>query len=251
MKVKVNVDGETHELDASDVQVEGGQLLAEGESPDGYVTREFMQDEIKRRGKGLHSKDELAKDDEFFREVASQRGIELDEEGNPVGSEDVDVEGLRSRIKREEVEPVVERAETAEERAKRLLKASREWRLKHAARNAGFKKNLAGKFANLHAQEFDFDDESEDFALREGDGFAYSANPDKGSRHVTPDEFFKSLAQSDDYKEFVEDNRATSTGNPGGGAGGENTLSRDQFDKLSPKEQQAHFKGGGKVVDSN
>lgn len=59
--------------------------------------------------------------------------------------------------------------------------------------------------------------------------------------------FAESLLQSIPDK-FLKDRRASSVGNPGGG-GGKNTISRAQFEKLSPAEKKAHVQDGGEVTD--
>lgn len=254
MKIKVTVDGETKELDASNVEVDGGQLVADGENPEGYVTKDFMESEVQRRLKGKVNRGDLLQDEEFFKEAAERHGIELDEDGKPVASKDVDVESLKARWEKEHLEPLKSEKAELEQTAEQLQGTTKNMAVLQGASAVDVKKKFLGDdtdFINWHASKFGVDPETGQVALKEGDNFALSANPEKGNRYVDPKEYFSRLRKDGSYTEFFDDNRATSTGNPGGGGSGNIAISEEDArdpQKFRQAEKQAQEQGGKVVI---
>jgi hypothetical protein len=97
------------------------------------------------------------------------------------------------------------------------------------------------------------------FKVEDGKVVAYGQDGNKIFSRERPGE----VANFDEALEFLIDqyphrdsilkgSGATGTGSKGagaGGAGGSKTLNRAAFEALSPADQQAHFKGGGKLTD--
>lgn len=110
----VTIDGSEHEVDPS--QVEYG----EDEQPDGYLPESEVESRVQKRVERTKrdTKKALKNDDEFWREMAESRGIELRDDGKPKGSlKDEEVEELKRKASKAESleEKVEEYEETFEE----------------------------------------------------------------------------------------------------------------------------------------
>jgi hypothetical protein len=100
-KIKVNINGETKEVDKSDLTLpDKWGIVTPDNVPDGYVTKEKFQSEIQERLSNAknNAKDELKSDEDFHKSILSQYNIALDDEGNPKGLEPtVDIDEVRSQ----------------------------------------------------------------------------------------------------------------------------------------------------------
>lgn len=239
MKIKAQIDGKTVELDHSEVEVSGGQLLAEGEAPDGYVSKDFMQSEVQRRLNGKVSKDDLLQDEDFFRTAAERRGIEIDAEGRPAHSEEVDVESLKARWERDKLQPLQEQLEEMESTTQSLRGTTKKMGVLQGASSTGVKSKFLGEdtdFLGWHASKFGVEPETGEVALKEGEGFALSAKPEEGSRYVTPDEYFQNLRNDGTYSEFFEDKRPGASGLGDANGSGGRTFTSSELGSMSERE---------------
>jgi len=92
MKIKVSINGETHEVEQSDIELpENVNFISPDNVPDGYFTEETVNTMIKDNVNKTEKR--LFNDEEHKRKVLTSEGIVLDEEGNPKGlepAEDID-----------------------------------------------------------------------------------------------------------------------------------------------------------------
>lgn len=95
---------------------EGYRLLEPGKTPEGYVSKTFMEDELKRRSKafdGMKKPDEIMGDNEFFRQMAERRGIKLGDDLKPVEKFSPEqVNSIKEQVRNDELKPVQERLTT-------------------------------------------------------------------------------------------------------------------------------------------
>lgn len=85
MKIKVKVNGETLEVDESDIELGELKLVDPNNPPKGMFNQEGVNEIVRNRIDGLKKPDELLKDEDFQKKVLSQFEITLDEEGKPKG----------------------------------------------------------------------------------------------------------------------------------------------------------------------
>lgn len=90
----VTIDGEEHDVDASDI------AFGDDESPSGYVHQDDVDSIVQKRVSRAKrtTKESLKDDDDFFAAAAQQRGIELRDDGKPKGSvKDEELQSLRQQ----------------------------------------------------------------------------------------------------------------------------------------------------------
>lgn len=99
MPITVNIDGTAHQVEPSDLDLpEDYALVTPDNVPEGYYTKEAMESKIQDRlSSALQNKEqELLGNEKFQRKVLTQRGIVLDDDGNPKGLKpEVDVDEIR------------------------------------------------------------------------------------------------------------------------------------------------------------
>lgn len=262
MKIKVKHGDQVLEIEHTALELpEGAQLVEPGKIPDGFVTTDYMNGEIRRRLAGKVQKEELVDDDDFFKQAAQKRGIQLGDDGKPVKAKDVDVEKLYADWQREHVDPLKQQAEKLKGFNDSLLSQTKRAAIVQAAEKAGVKKqfriaptkDVPSAVEAMFDARFAYDPETGSFAeveKMEGDKpvFRYSPNPQE-RRYAGPEDFFGSLKKNADFKEWFEDNRPGNSGFDRPGPGGDKVLGRAAFEALAPDARAAHIKGGGTVAD--
>lgn len=264
MKLKITIDGKEHEVEHTDVSLpEGAQILEPGKAPEGFVSQEFFEDEIKRRGKGLVKKSTLLDDDDFFREAASKRSIKLGDDGKPVTAKEVDVEELERDWTKTRLEPLQKDVEKLSGFNKKLLSRTKRAGLLQAAEKYGIKPHLRRRVGDdpspveaMFEKRFAYDPETDDFGQvqkLDEDGnpvFKYSPNPQE-RRHANFDDFFKSLHGDKEFAEWFDEKKIGSSGigDPGGGSGTVRLSAEEARDprKFADAEKRAQ-EAGTKVV---
>ena len=123
-------DGSTAEVESSAIALpEGAQLLAPGATPEGFVAKDFMAAEIRRRTKdtdGLRA--ELLADPETTRAVFEAAGLALGDDGKPaIPDVSSAVQKALAKFEEEKLKPVQEADKALREKLARqaLLAASK------------------------------------------------------------------------------------------------------------------------------
>lgn len=239
MKIKLTVNGAPVEVEHTELQLpDGAQLIEPGQTPEGFVSREFMQQEIQRRGKNLHRREDLLTDDEFWREAAQQRGVQLGDDGKPVKTKDVDPEKLFQQWEQQHLKPATEKIEKLTGTVSTLREQTLVGQMLQAASQMGLKKayltppadGLEPPVVSMFKSAFGYDEDSGQWAVKEGEGFRYAPNPTQQQKYAGPQHFFDGLKKQEAFKEWFEDRRPNASGfnEPGGGPGGMIRLTQEQ-----------------------
>jgi hypothetical protein len=209
-KIKVTIEGKEHEVELP----EG--YISESDLSDKYVKKEFFENEIQRRVKTAKqkSREELQSDGEFFISLAKERGVPLTEDGTykPPKDNDIDINKIKS-----EVEQALREREIAprDEKINRFLRRSLTTDIVQAAAAAGIRKNMIEPLqegaeppiVNMLKDYFSYDEKNDYWAVRNGEGFAYSSNPTDSRPYQGAREFIESLKKNQTWADFFEDNR--------------------------------------------
>lgn len=245
--LQVTIDGETHEVDISNVQLPENLDLV---SPDnanakGYFTQAQLNAKAKEinKEKVSKAKKDLMDDEEFLQEAANRKwGISFDEEGNPQGLKpEVDVDQVRKKavesVKSEyesQIEEISTKASTYKERLieQSILSATKGvWKeqfTKH--QDDGRVKPIV---VNQFRDQWGIDDRGQ-VALRdsEGEGFAVNA---KG-QHITPDDY---LTNQDKFGDYMVDRRQRGSDFQGGAGGdGKPVFTEQEIENMSDREYE-------------
>ncbi len=209
-KIKVEIEGKEHE-----VELPGG-YISEDSLGDKYVKKDFFEQEVQRRVKSAkeNAKNELKSDNEFFAAFAKERGIPLSEDGKykPPSKPDIDIDKIKS-----EVEQNLRDTEIAprEQKLNKLLQSKLHGEIIQAASAVGIKKSLIESFndgaappiVNMVKEYFGYDEENDYWAIRDGEKFRYSNNPNNSRPYMGAKEFLEVLKKNDSWKDFFEDTR--------------------------------------------
>jgi hypothetical protein len=231
-------------LDAIDTQEEEDVVIKEQEEFDSII-----QSRINRERNNL--RDKLKEDEDFFREAANERGIELRDDGRPKGS--VKDEELR------ELKEKASRVDTLEEKVQEYestIQETREQRLEQDLLDK------APPAANETAQEtfvreaksrMTYDDEYGWVRTDENGDIEYSAGEPVGPDQV--------IAELEDTHEFLFESTEVDGGsdvNPGASATGRR-LTKSEFEQEVKKARQqgdqdrmdelAQMEAEGKIID--
>lgn len=113
MQITVTLpDGATHTVEPSALTLpDGAQLLAPGSTPDGFVSKDFHEAEVKRRSKDTATtRRELSADAEFKASVLREYGIPVGDDGRPaIPDVSAAVQTARQKWEEEQLRPVAER----------------------------------------------------------------------------------------------------------------------------------------------
>lgn len=247
--VKVTIDGEEHEVDAS--QVETGddiRLIGSDEVPDGMVTQETMNAKMKERLKDERRRivnGEGERGEEIHQKVLNKAGVPLDEDGNPKlpDDPDFDPDAERERIKsvviENEVEPVKEENKQLRERNQQLLQTRKRSEILSAAQ----RHNVADEFVNsvseaavppivqIVSPSVGYDDEHDQFAVLGEDGFKNSSK--QGKAWADMDELFEQMKSDDRYRHLFKDTRPgeSGVGDTEGATGSKTTVTMEDLAK--------------------
>lgn len=254
MKVKVKIGDQVHEIEHTEIQLPEQHKLAlyrDGAAPEGFVSTDFMNQEVRRRTEGMVKKEALLDDNDFWKQMATKRNIQLGDDGQPVKAKDVDVQKLYQDWTKEHVDPLKTHVDTLTGQNTNLLRGMKRAGLLQAAEKLGIKKQFRVRpdkdtpsaVEAMFENAFEFDAETNDFAVvekREADKvtFRYGSNPQE-RRYAGFEDYFGSLRKNDAFKDWFEDNRpgATGLGDTGGHSGGVIRLS--ESDSRDPGKWQA------------
>lgn len=199
---KVTIDGKEHEVELDAI------TFADDEVPSGFVTTAHLAQEVQRRvgAAKRNARAQLLSDDDFWKEVAAARGIELREDDLMPKGASKDAKALEERLMAQHVNPL--RAQLDE--ANKLVDTLRSKQLESdILRHAdGVKKGLRDAFIREVSSRLSLDDETGQFGVKDGDTFKYAADGELyGAKHVieelrqaAPDWFADTSMKTPDIK---------------------------------------------------
>lgn len=211
-KVKAKVDGEEKEVEVDDsVALPADQVT--------HRIEDAVTKRLNRQAKSLRG--ELLKDDDFVNEVLTAKGIDPK---TLKGLSADEVARLQEEWRKKEVGPLTEKLTAAEKRLQARQAKQLKADLVNALVKAGVKPTKAERIAEYEATRFGLDEETDDFAVREGDGFAYASKMSPKNKYKGITEFAEEWAADPANADFIEPK-----GQRGPGLGG---------DKNRPGEKQ-------------
>jgi hypothetical protein len=245
MKLKVSIDGESHEVDQSEIELpDGVNFISKDNVPNGFFTQDALEQKIKDRVGRAKSNAEadLLSDEDHRQKVLSTYGINLDSSGQPKGIKtEEDFEDWKASQAKQLTQPFKEEIEN--------LKQSNE-NLKSGSKKADILKATAGLFKEQYTKSFmgdddafviqqfgdrfDVDPETGQTALLDGDGFAVAGD---GSR-ITPDKYFES--NKDKFKELLIDKRQRGSGFQNGSDTPIGSFSDEDMKNMSDEQYEEH-----------
>lgn len=249
----------------------------EVELPEGFISEEQINDnyvpkghhnaemaKLRREAKGLVSPDDVLEDEEFRERALGAWGIDPEGQGDAPRLTEERVQAIREEAVRKRVKPLEEerdnlRTEVEGLRRQQLTSAIltaasgvvKEGLLKSPTKGA------APPIVNMLAPYFDYDPETGQWAVREGDGFRYSGEPSETEPYMGPEEFLASWADDEANADWVRDTRQRGPGakddRETGGGGGVVTISHsDAQDNSKYKAAKAKAEERGvelRIVD--
>lgn len=246
-KIMFEHDGETISADLGSVELpEGFRVLAPGEVPDGFYTKDTLDATVNKSwGKKFRK---LKSDLGEAREILEAHGVPLDEEGNVAipETEDFDPKEEREKIKRailkEEVDPLRTELEEKSNTVQSLLGARKNAEILQAASAHGVMgwalkaptddEGAAPPIVHMASPYLGYEGDNDMFAVRNGDGFAPATKEGKPWAGVS--DLFDRLAKDPSYAHLFKDTQPGAT-NLGGTDG---TSSSDFPDKRSEFTRQ-------------
>jgi hypothetical protein len=227
MKIQGTLNGQTVEIEVPD----GAYVAADSVSND-YVPKTFVELEIKRRASGMAKKQiaELTSTPEKKAEFLKTLGIEP---GAPATGKAGDLQEqlkqAQAAWEREHLTPAQQKNEALSKRVQKLLGNKMERDILAAAAEIGIKKEFLqplspgapAPFVEMVGKLFGFNEEHDDFFVRNGEDWAYSANPAEAKvPYKTIGEYLtKDFIKTPQAKMFLTDDRQRGAGLQGAGRG--------------------------------
>lgn len=245
--LQVKMDGETHEVQLSDVQLPENHDLVTPDNANskGYFTQAQLNAKAKEinKEKVSKAKKDLMDDEEFLQEAANRKwGISFDQEGQPQGLKpEVDVDEVRRKavenVKSDyesKIEDVSSKASTYKERLieQSILSATKgQWKEPYTKpQDDGRVKPMV---VNQYKDMWDIDERG-NVALKDSEGEGFAVGP-KG-QHITPDEY---LTNRDKFGDYMVDNRQKGSGfQQGGRENGKPVFTQKQIAEMSDAEYE-------------
>jgi hypothetical protein len=217
--VKVGPEGQQVDTEV-DVPVDREVALPEGAA---IFTQDQLRDnfipkpDFERRAESIAAnKLTTALDDETFKATALAKwGIDTSKTGKLDGEQ---LQAVEQTWEKEKLQPAQQRAETAEQRAGRLLERSLVGDIMGAAARLGLKdtfvtspvKGEAPPIINMVRSYFKADAETDQWYAKHGDGFALSAKPEEGRTYKDPNEFLEEFVRANTW--LLDDKRQRGAG---------------------------------------
>lgn len=215
------------------------------ETPTGFIPASRMQDEVKRRVTSAkkNARAELAQDDDFWKEIAEQRGLELHEDGRPKGSSK-DLRAIEERVRAQHVTPLQQKLDESAMLIERYRTKALEVDVLQASAEAGIKpaflKPLTdggeAPIVTMLKSSFAYDPESDRWGIREGDAFRYG--PDgrpAGAKHL-----IDSLKANEAYGEYFQGVKMKGSGYQGNDGTSHRKFTPEQIASMSDAEYEAN-----------
>lgn len=237
-------------------------LLGPGEAPEGFVPESAVNAKVNEKMK--HAKRTLSQDADFVQSILAASGVPLDDDGRPAipkPGKDIDVAKLQDAWAREHLEPIKGQITAQEAQIKRLLASRKRSEIFQAAIAAGvrdeFLKPATGKdgdptvWENMIGGYLDYDPDNDMFAVREGEGFAYSSGKN-GKPWAGVSDFHERARKNEALKGFFKDNRPgdTGLGSTNGASGAAYRISQeDARDTTKYRAAKAAADKAGKTLE--
>lgn len=257
-KFKIQTENGTIEVDRSAISLpEGFQLIGEGDIPSGFVKQEVMDSTVADRVSKAkrNALKEAHKDESVRNQVLSEIGVELDEDGKPKGldSKEIDLDREREKWEKQNLNPVLQENEELKKEnsqyqsglvSEALLSVFAP-KMKEGYNNKMFIKNTFApqfKYSKEHGRVLQVDSEG---------NFELHPNGKKANGHgyIEPDDFIQINAKSEPLKYALKDDTQGGSDFKTPGSGGDNTITRKQFESLPAGEQAKVATSGTKIVD--
>jgi len=248
MKIKVQLNGETHEVEHDALDLGNLQLVDPENPPKGLFNQAGVDQVVQQAKKGLVNPNSLIEDPDHQKTVLSRFGITLDDNGNPKGVQQGDDKEKFQQWYDKHAKPL----EGQLEQSKNLIQSYEQKVVGEAVSNR-ISKYLDPKVADnpfmtkgLKSQ-FKFDPESSQVIpvdekgqpIRHGNGSLMNI-----------DEYFENETKAGSLKALARDDRPGSSGFQNGkGQDNPKVITRTQFDSLPESEKPKVLKEGVKVVD--
>ncbi len=243
MKIQVNIDGETKEVEASALNLpDGHEIINRQNPPNGLFTQkaldQIVQDRLSKEPDKI--KNELRKNDDFVRELFQERGVSLNDEGKPVGLKpEFDVEEWKEKNIPKLTQPIKDELEQERKSKQTYRDKLIEQSILSATKGAWqeqYTKHLDdGRVkpivVNQYKELFDIDDNGT-VALRDQDGnFAV----DTDGKRVTPDKY---LTNDEKFGDFMIDNRQRSSNFQNGSTNGKRIFTEQEIADMTDPEYE-------------
>lgn len=197
IKGKATVGGELVEVELEEVIDLDGHFTSE-------QVNHRIQSAVKERLKNHRTPEQLLEDEEHRKAVLEKMGIDPANPGKGKPSAE-ELQSLQESWRKRELEPEREARTKAEQRAEKVLTARKKSDLRAHLIEAGVKKQVAGRFAEMFASQFGYSEEHDTFGLVDGDGeFVFSSKPSKGKPFKDIAEFAAEFVADPENADWVE-----------------------------------------------
>ena len=234
----VTIDGEEHQVDAESI------AYGDDESPSGYVHQDDVEKIVQKRASRAErtTKEALKDDDDFFREAAQARGIELRDDGKPKGSvQDEELQQLRQKASK--VDSLQEQVQTYESQ----MKETRRTQLHNSVLSSldrPVQDGAQDDVLNVVERNATYDDEY-GWVITDANGNVQF----EGGEPVTPDQFVSTTLPEQKPYLFKSTKMDGGPSDQPGGSGGGQTMTRAQFEELPPRQRKAYIDKGVEITD--
>ncbi|MCP9289997.1 hypothetical protein [Gracilimonas sediminicola] len=177
---------------------EGYLTTDEVEASDEYVKKSFMESEISRRleSRTKKTRKELEQDEEFFKNLAEQKGIKF-ENGKPKLKSDINIDEVKNELFEKEVKPLKNELNS-------LYQANKRDAIYKAAVEAGISEELlkpvteGGQPMIVQLTESNLKrDPNGNWSIPKGeDDFQFASNPTDDRPYAGPKELFEGLKKT-------------------------------------------------------
>ena len=221
-----------------------GNTLAAAQPPAGYIAESdvqaklaekdaFLKTEIERRLRGKVDPEKLLQDETFRAKALETWGIKPEKPGKPSGE---DVEKLYGQWEAKHVAPLKAQMAQFEAEVTELRTRDLYGQIVGAAAPLVNEQLLqspvpgqAPPIVHLLAPYFGYDPEHKAWFVKDGDGFAFAAKPEKGAPYKTAAEFLGEWAQNKANAAWVKDQRQRGAGFQQAATGAATIKSRADF----------------------
>ena len=250
-----NAGSSTQQQDQMSAATGGGAQQqaqqAQQQIPPGYLSQEqvdaIVVDRL-RRDREARLRDpayrkqaiEAWRNDEQFRaEVIEALGIKAG--GKPTGEE---LAEAQKQWEATHLEPLRQKLSAYESQVNRLLRKDLHGQILAAAAAVGVKKAFltppvpgsVPPIVHMLESVFGYDEQTDGWYVKAGEGFAYSASPTKERPYKSVEEFLREWAQKEEAKELLEPRARAGIGYQGADRRASG-MTVEEFEKLNPADQ--------------
>ncbi len=238
MKIKVLINGETHEVEQSAIDA-GNLLLVDPDNPPkGLFNQSGVNEVVSAAKQGLKNPNTLIDDLDFQKQVLSKFDIALDDDGKPKGLKAGDDDEAKFRAWSEKhLNPLKSELEQKDSVIQKQ------------------NKNLVNATVDGLTARYLKDSASNNTFIKKGVSDSFKFDPEVGrvvpldetgspARHgngnvMTPEEWFQNETKTGSLKDVAKDNRPGSSGFQGGSTAGETISIKESDAKNAVKYEKA------------